>query len=439
MHIAARRHERSDLFMLLTLLTSVMLSLYLMRFSHTVDLLLLHVETKWWHRLITRPGAAFATLGLCLTAVRASLWYLYRPVPTLSEADAPRLSVIIPAYNEGAMVEKTVDSVVAARYPRERLEIIVIDDGSTDDTWTYIARAAERHPEVVRTVRFPANRGKRAGLAAGFRDARGEVVVTIDSDSVIESDTLLAMAAPFRDARVGAVAGRVAVLNRFAGLIPSMLHVRYALSFDFLRAAQSTFGTVYCCPGALAAYRMSVVRLVQERWLHQTFLGAACTIGEDRAMTNFILSERYDVVYQRTAVVHTLAPTTYRGLSKMFLRWDRSYIREEIHLARLLPGRPLVSRLFAGLDLVASNAGYVFGYAALLLVLGVAAHDPRVGEYLLLGIGLGGVMNTVYFLRMERSLHCLYGIVYAYYAAFALAWILPYAALTVRTKGWMTR
>lgn len=429
--------EHSDLFMLLMLLTFVILALSFMKSSHAVDLLLLHIETKWWHRLITRPGAAFATL--CLTAIRAGLWYLYCPVPTLAEADAPRLSVIIPAYNEGPMVAKSVDSVVAARYPRDRLEVIVVDDGSTDDTWTHMERAAARHAGIVRTVRFAANCGKRAGLAAGFREAQGDVVVTIDSDSIIESDTLLAMAAPFRDARVGAVAGRVAVLNRFAGLIPRMLHVRYALSFDFLRAAQSTFGTVYRCPGALAAYRMSVVRTVLDRWLQQTFLGTACMIGEDRAMTNFILAERYDVVYQRTAVVHTLAPTTYRGLSKMFLRWDRSYIREEFHLARLLPSRPLVSRLFAALYLLASNAGYVFGYATLLLVVGAAAHDPRGGEYLLLGIGLSGVMNTVYFLRMERSLHCLYGIAYAYYAAFALAWILPYAALTVRAKGWMTR
>lgn len=67
--------------------------------------------------------------------------------------------------------------------------------------------------------------------------------------------------------------------------------------------------------------------------------------------------------------------------------------------------------------------------------MGVMAALP----YLLLAIGLSGLMNTVYFLRMERSLHCLYGIAYAYYAAFALAWILPYAALTVRAKGWMTR
>src|SRR5207248_509911 len=82
------------------------------------------------------------------------------------------------------------------------------------------------------TIRFDQNYGKRAGLEAGFRRARGEIVVTIDSDSVIDRGSLLAMAGAFRDPRVGAVAGRVAVYNRTSGLLPRMLDVRFLLSFD---------------------------------------------------------------------------------------------------------------------------------------------------------------------------------------------------------------
>ena len=93
----------------------------------------------------------------------------------------------------------------------------------------------------------------RTALAEGFRRARGEFVVTIDSDSVIEEDTLLAIVGPFSNPRVGAVAGKVAVYNREKGFIPRMLHIRFILSFDFLRATQSAYGTVYCCPGALSA------------------------------------------------------------------------------------------------------------------------------------------------------------------------------------------
>src|SRR5690606_22433695 len=115
----------------------------------------------------------------------------------------------------------------------------------------------------------------------------------------------------FRDPRVGAVGGKVSVLNRFESLLPRMLHVRYVLAFDFLRSAQSCYGTVYCCPGAFSAYRLSLVRRVLPAWLNQTFLGVACNTGEDRALTNDILALGYNSVYQRTAVVHTLVPESY--------------------------------------------------------------------------------------------------------------------------------
>ena len=199
-----------------------------------------------------------------------------------------------------------------------------MDDGSTDDTWRYITEAASRYPHVITPVRFAKNRGKRAGLDEGFRRARGEIVITVDSDSVVEPESLLAMTGPFVNPRIGAVAGKVVVYNRIQGLIPRMLQVRYVLSFDFLRAVQSTYGTVYCCPGALTAYRTAVVRQVLHRWIGQTFLGRPCTYGEDRAMTNFILAAGYDTVFQRTGKVQTVVPWKYGKLCKMYLRWDRS-------------------------------------------------------------------------------------------------------------------
>src|SRR6266853_1157393 len=128
-----------------------------------------------------------------------------------------------------------------------------------------------RFPGLVTPIRLPENCGKRGALAEGLRRARGEIVVTVDSDSMIERGALLAIAGPFRDPRVGAVAGKVAVHNRRANLIPRMLHVRFILSFDLLRSAQSVFRTVYCCPGALAAYRACVVLQVLCEWERQTF------------------------------------------------------------------------------------------------------------------------------------------------------------------------
>jgi len=392
-----------------------------------------------WTQVIVRPSLLWMSMGFLLLTFRTAVWFVYKPFSSIDYDDAPVLTVIIPAYNEGAMVRKAIDSAASAKYPRDRLEILAIDDGSTDDTWQYIQEAAREHGDLITPIRFAKNQGKRAALAEGFRRGRGEIVVTIDSDSVIEEDTLLAIAGPFVNPRVGAVAGKVAVYNREQGFIPRMLHVRFILSFDFLRATQSAYGTVYCCPGALSAYRMAVVREVLDEWMQQTFLGAPCTYGEDRALTNLILAKRLNAVYQRSAVVHTIVPWTYERLCKMYLRWDRSYIREEIVFAGIVWKRPLLIRLIAIWDKIITNLRYPIGYASMILLVFLTFKDPTTLLRLLYAMGLVSFFNMLYYLHSEHSWDFVYGILYAYFSFFTLFWLFPYAAMTLRSRSWMTR
>ena len=375
-----------------------------------------------WSKLLVRPSLWWGMMGIVLLVFRTIVWFRYRPFPSAGMSDAPSLTVIIPAYNEGAMVRKSIDSVAAASYPQDRLEIFVVDDGSRDNTWLHIQAAAKNYPNIVTPLKFPKNRGKRAALEAGFRRARGEIVVTIDSDSVIGRDTLLAMVGPFRDPKVGAVAGKVIAYNREQGIIPKMLHVRYVLSFDFLRAVQSSYGTVYCCPGALAGYRRSVVCKVLDQWMGQTFLGAQCTYGEDRSLTNYILDLGYNTVYQRSAVVRTIVPWTYKKLYKMYLRWDRSY-----------------ALAIALLDKFVTNLRYPIGYVSLGLLTILSFQNPMTVVRFLFAMGMISFLNMFYYLLREKSWDFLYGIFYAYFSFFTLLWIFPYAVLTVRSKSWMTR
>jgi hyaluronan synthase len=386
-----------------------------------------------------RPSLWWGMMGMVLLVFRTIAWFRYRAFPPVGMSDAPSLTVIIPAYNEGAMVRKSIDSVAAASYPHDRLEIFVVDDGSRDNTWLHIQAAAKNYPNIVTPLKFPENRGKRAALEAGFRRARGDIVVTIDSDSVIGRDTLLAMVGPFRDPKVGAVAGKVIAYNREQGIIPKMLHVRYVLSFDFLRAVQSSYGTVYCCPGALAGYRRSVVCEVLDQWMGQTFLGRRCTYGEDRALTNYILSLGYNTVYQRSAVVRTIVPWTYKKLYKMYLRWDRSYVREEIRLMRIIWKRPPRALPIALLDKFVTNLRYPIGYVSLGLLAILSFHDPMTIVRFLFIMGMMSFLNMFYYLVREKSWDFLYGILYSYFSFFTLLWIFPYAVLTVRSKSWMTR
>lgn len=396
-------------------------------------------EAHRWGHLIVRPSILVLTLGAALLVFRTVFWLRYRPFPSSSLAAAPSLTVVIPAYNEGAMVMHSIESVVKAFYPRERLEIFVVDDGSTDDTWSYIRRVAARYPGRITTVRLPRNQGKRAALEVGFRRAHGEIIVTIDSDSAIDPDALLAITGPFRDPRVGAVSGKVTVYNREQGIIPRMLHVQYVLSFDLMRAVESSYGTVYCCPGALTGYRTSAVRQVLDDWMKQTFLGSPCTYGEDRAITNLILAAGYNTVYQRSAHVHTMAPENYGQLCRMFLRWDRSYIREELHFLRIVWKRPLRSRVIALCDRLITNLRHPVNYASLILIATLVAGKPVIIFRVLAAIGLVALFNMIYYLRAERSKDFLYGICYSYFAFFGLFWILPYSAFTLRSRSWLTR
>jgi hyaluronan synthase len=291
----------------------------------------------------------------------------------------------------------------------------------------------------VTAVRFPVNKGKREALAEGFSRARGEVVVTIDSDSVITKGSLLAMVGPFRDPEVGAVAGKVKAYNLEEGIIPRMLHVRYILSFDYLRAVQSTYRTVYCCPGALAAYRVGVVRRVLEQWRAQTFLGVPCTYGEDRALTNYILSLGYDSVYQGSAVVHTVVPRSYKKLTRMYLRWDRSHIRETFHFLRIVWKRPFWPCLVSLFDTVITNLRYPVGWSVLGLLVYRSLENPGTLLRVFLAIGIFSLLHTLYYVYSERRGDFWYGVIYAYFSFLTLFWIFPYALLTVRSKSWMTR
>jgi hyaluronan synthase len=390
-------------------------------------------------RVLAYFGLFWLGLGFLLIVIRTIFWIVYRPAPSATRDGAPSLTVIIPAYNEGAMVLQSIESVAKADYPHDRLEVLVVDDGSKDDTWSYISQAADRYPGLVTALRQDRNRGKREALALGFGRARGEILVTIDSDSVIERGALLALAGPFRDPKIGAVAGRVEVYNRAHGIIPRMLHVRYMLSFDMLRAVESVYRNVYCCPGALTGLRAAGVRRVLDRWKNQQFLGSRCTFGEDRAMTNYLLDSGYDTVYQRTAVVRTLVPIKYVKLCKMLLRWDRSYVREELRFTRIVWKRPWPTRIMALFDRAVTNFRYPASYSSLGLLPLLVMQDPTITMPIIATMAAMSLFSVLYFLRAERSMSFLYGVLYTYYSAIALFWIFPYAVATVRSRKWMTR
>ncbi len=392
------------------------------------------------HFLAQHPVSFFLALQLSVMALDTTLWLCYRPAKPRDDRPLPSVTVVIPAYNEGAMVERSIQSVAASDYPHDRLEVLVVDDGSRDDTWFHMEHLRRRFPDLVRLLRFRGNRGKRAGLHAGVLAARGEVIVTLDSDSEVLPDTLRALVAPLvDDPRVGAVAGRVSVLDR-STLIGAMLDVQFSLAFDFGRAAQSTMRTVWCCPGALSALRRDVILPHLDEWLDQRFLGLPVNHGEDQALTNIILRAGYDTVYQRSAVVQTLTPRTYRQLYRMLLRWERSYVVEGLTYARFMFGRSRRgSRVLPVLHFVLSNVRLLVTHVGICTLPWLILQRPsRLINYAA-ALAVGAVLTAAYYLRTRRGAGFLFGVVYAFYSFLLLQWIFPWAVVTVRDERWGTR
>jgi hyaluronan synthase len=389
-------------------------------------------------RFLSLPLLAYSVLILIHLPYRAILCFLYRPYP-LSH-DLPSVSVVIPAFNEGAMVEKAIESSARSDYPHEKLEILCVDDGSCDDTWEYIQRAAARHPHLVQTLRHARNRGKRHALATGFNRARGEILVTMDSDSVIARDGLKHLVSPFADPRVGATTAKVRVFNKHQNFLTRMLAVRYIMAFEFFRASTSVFRTVMCCSGVLSAYRHSVVSRFQERWLEQEFLGQVCTYGDDRALTNFVLREGYDTVYQRTAEVQTLAPATLTKLARMLTRWHKSFIRESLIFSTFMLTRYRDRhRAPAVFDFLLTVVLIPFQFYITLYSLYHIFVDPILILRFLALIVIMGAAYMLFYIRFEKSTDFLYGVLYSFLHVFFLMWTVPYAVITFRNNSWLTR
>lgn len=392
-----------------------------------------------------------------LWAVAASvilLWKLalvasYRPCPSVDDEALPSITVVVPAYNESRQVFETIESLVRSDYPAEKLRIVAVNDGSRDDTWSWMDKARAAHPGIVTAVDCRQNRGKRHALYEGFHRARGSVIVTVDGDSEVLPDTLRNLVSPFVvDPRVGAVAGNVRVLNRDAGALPRMLDVAFTHAFEFMRASESEVDTVQCCPGALCAYRRSLVRAFADRWVVQEFMGRPANIGEDRAMTNLILRSGSLVKFQSSAIVLTEVPTRLGGLCRMFLRWARSNVRESLVLAsfvftRFRPESAVGARINATWALLR----IVVAAGLFLPVTMAVLAAPHLAAWLVFG-GVASAALPAAIYTSTRSadvgwFRALAGAVwampYGVLSVFALSWIGPYALVTPQRSGWLTR
>jgi N-acetylglucosaminyltransferase len=252
----------------------------------------------------------------------------------------PSVDVVLPCYNEDpVLLAACCASLEAQDYPGE-LRVFVVDDGSRnrDALQPVYLRYHDRPRWAVRLL--DGNHGKRRAQDVAVRAGSGELVVTVDSDTVFAPDGVRRLVGAFADPRVGAVTGDVRVINAAQTWLTRLIDERYRLLFEQERAAQSQARAVLCCSGPFSAYRRAALEPVWGSYLTQTFMGRPSVAGDDLHLTNLVLSSGYDSLYEPSAKALTNAPTTLRRYLRQQLRWNRSFYRELGPTLRALRGRP---------------------------------------------------------------------------------------------------
>ncbi|MCP3396977.1 chitooligosaccharide synthase NodC [Bradyrhizobium sp. CCGB20] len=275
----------------------------------------------------------------------------------------PSVDVIVPCFNEDPRtLSKCLESIASQDYVGQ-LRVYVVDDGSGNRE-----DVAPVHQDFARDARFnfillQKNVGKRKAQIAAIRRSSGELVLNVDSDTILASDVVRKLALRMQDAGIGAAMGQLTASNRSASWLTRLIDMEYWLACNEERAAQARFGAVMCCCGPCAMYRRSALDLLLDQYEAQFFRGKPSDFGEDRHLTILMLKAGFRTEYVPDAFAATVVPDRLGPYLRQQLRWARSTFRDTLLGLRLLPS---LDR-YLTLDVVGQNLG------PLLLTLSVVA------------------------------------------------------------------
>ena len=309
---------------------------------------------------------------------RYVFFMLYAPTLIKKGKYNPEVNAIITSWNESKKVYLTVKSLVKGKYPKNKLKITIVDDGSTDDTSYWLSKANTEFGCKVITLED--NSGKRNAIRTALKECKSEIAILIDADVEVAKDGISEIVRGFSDDKIAIVCGNTGVGNADSNLLTRMQEFYYYLSYGLFRSAESYFRTVVCCTGSFSAYRTEVLKSVaDEKWVNQKFLGKVRTYGDDRSLTRLVLAKGYDTVYQPFANALTIVPDSMSSFINQQSRWRKGYLFEAIMASTHMWKRPI-------------GAVVLFYLSLLMLVMG-----PLVMIYfLVLSTLLVGTMPTGY-------------------------------------------
>ncbi len=247
----------------------------------------------------------FAQLGLSLT------YNIKRK--KISAVKSPKISIIVPAYNEQKTIAKSIQSLLNLNY--QNYEIIVVDDGSTDQTFQQASQFQNSNLKVIHQD----NKGKSLALNNGINNSNGEIILTVDADTTLEKQALRKIADRFENnEKLGAIAGNVKVKPE-PKLLNNLQSAEYATGINLIRKGQSVVGCVMIVPGPVAALKRET--------LQKAGYFSTQTFAEDFDLTLNILKNNYKIEYEEKSIAYTDAPKNVEDIIKQRRRWYRGMIQ----------------------------------------------------------------------------------------------------------------
>jgi cellulose synthase/poly-beta-1,6-N-acetylglucosamine synthase-like glycosyltransferase len=252
----------------------------------------------------------------------------------------PTVAIVVPVYNEGSHVLKTADSFEALDYPRDKLQVVFIDDRSTDDTFEHLQTVTRTYPWMT-VIQNEKNVGKRIGIKNAVRKTYTDLILSVDSDVIVDPAALRELVRHLFTSDVDAAGGCVYVSNADVNWLTRMQAVKYWIGYQFLKNVENAFSHIMCLSGCLTLYRRAALLAVEEDVERRTFLGDEVKYGEDRYLTRKLVERGYKTRLCFEAKCFTKAPPTMPNYLSQQLRWRRSNIIDFItavpNLARFHP------------------------------------------------------------------------------------------------------
>lgn len=354
------------------------------------------------------------------------------------ESHVENVSVVIPSYNEKPQI--LIDSIESIlKQKGVEFDLFVVDDGSKNIN-EMNEKVYNKYEKVknVNIIRSPENIGKRHVQKLAFDKIKSDIVVTIDSDTILQSKNILrGIIKRFKNPEVGAITGDVRVENEKVNLLTRLISYRYWTAFHQERAAQSYFNVLMCCSGPFSAYRMSIIDKVKDKYINQKFMGNICTFGDDRHLTNLVLEEGHKVVFDTHTKVYTHVPEKMSGYIKQQIRWNKSFYREMIWTYKSINKHhwymiyDLTMQLILPFLLITALVAMVyqvFTYQDLM----------HLWKYIAILVGIA-LIRSIYAVYRTRDIGFLLFVVYGFIHVLVLLPVRLYALLTINKIKWGTR